>query len=100
MARFWQDFPEHQGRCQRKTPDDRQRNTPAKEVRKDPAQQASAHPANRVPADVKPHREGNKARVDLLAEVSHPDRRHAAEREPNQRAHHQNTVPAGHHGRE
>ncbi len=80
MTRFRQNFPEHQGRSQCETADDRQRNTPAKEVREYPAQQTPAHAANRVPADVQPHRKGDEARVDLLAEIGHPDCRHAAER--------------------
>ncbi len=79
MARFRQDFPEHQRRSEGEAADNGQRNAPVKEISKHTAEQASAHPADRVPANVQPHGEGHEARVDLLAEIGHPDRRHAAQ---------------------
>ena len=100
MARLGQDSPEHNRRGQGEAADHRQRHAPAEKIGKDPGEQAAAHAADGVAADIESHREGHKAGVDLLAQVGHTDRRHAAQRQANQGAHNQDAVPAGHHGRQ
>ena len=100
MARLGQDTPEHNRRCQSEPADHRQRHAPAEEIGKDPGEQAAAHAADGVAADIESHGEGHEAGVDLLAQVGHADRRHAAQRQADQGAHNQDAVPAGHHGRQ
>ncbi len=89
MARLGQDTPEHNRRGQRKAADRRQRHAPAEEIGKDPGQQASAHAADGVAADIESHRKGDETGVDLLAQIGHADRRHAAQRQADERAHNQ-----------
>ena len=63
------------------------RHAPREEIREHAADHAPGHSADRRAADVQAHRKTEAFGLDLLGEIRHRDRRHAAQREPFERAH-------------
>jgi LysR family nod box-dependent transcriptional activator len=86
IARNGQAAPEFPGRQQAGHTHHAQRHAPGQEVRKERGQHAPDHAAEGIAADVQAHRDAQRFRVDLFAQVGHGYRRHAAQRQPEQGA--------------
>ena len=87
--RWWQQAPERPGRIQASGANDQHRRAPRHVLGEGGGRAAPGQAAERSAADVDPHRQSERGCVDLFAQVGHGDRRHAAQREPDQRAQHQ-----------
>jgi len=73
-----------------------QRHAPGKALRQNAGQHAPDHAAEGVAADQQAGGQAEPARIDLLGQIGHRHRRHAAHQEPGQGAGGEQADPAGH----